>query len=986
MTPKQFLEAVWPSDGQFCIAVPAGKGYRHKVCATIDEAVTYVEKIKDTHDVFFCIHTLKEPRVWNPAKKNHDGTVGGWSYRLQSNMRNSRAFFFDIDVGTGRDGKYASRREAAEALFQFIADVDLPKPMLTSSGGGIHVYWLLEDAIPSNEWVAHASHLKQLALHHGLKIDPTRTTDTASVLRVVGTFNLKRGEKRPVVAKQRGDVTPNDEFIAKLDAALVAANMTPRQQAMSAAPSSLDALMGSNTSMAFDGAPVSAKEVLQSCGQLRWMAIEQDKVSQPEWYAGLGVMVHTSTPDAIHKFSEKYPGYDPGETERKADQQRAINQPTSCQKLFDVSSRPDVCRTCPLFNAADNSFKVKGPMIGARNRQNSAPPKITELVGNVEVTYEVPPPPGAYRRPRDGGVQLLIEKDGKEMLVPIYPYDLYPLWRADNDILGAIQRWRHHPPHSDGPVDIEISGPEWGSDQAMKVKLATNAIYPENYERLKTYMSAYIRELMKRQPAIHQHSNLGWTSDMSGFVLPSATFRCDGTKASASLGPVAASIGKCIVKAGSLLNQVKQLKFFNDKRYVPVQMYIVSSLASALFSMTGHNGVVVNAVGLPGASKSTALKTAAGFWGKPDEYVINGTQTGATALFRTTYMQALGSLPTPLDEITHIASEVAQAMTMGVTQAIIIKKGLKSDGTIRQTSGAVRSSILMSTSNRALQSVLSVNNEAGTASAIRVVEIKFDRLGIHTPFEADVYMRGVRANYGHIGEVFISHCATRLEEIGARYLKELEDLGIKGNMTPDERFWFSWAAMCIIVAEILRELGLASWSADAFREWFLTVQLPEMRGIVTVETQKNAPITVLTDYIEHVHSDLVKTDMTAGGFNVLEKPRGEMKGHWEMDKKSMWLLRQPFISYCISRKVFANDILQELQRTGLTPETNKRHILGDGTVQAKLRSYCIRVDLSHPDLAAVKPALASAGGNVVTMPQKPKPSPTTNDTANPTGS
>ena len=85
----------------------------------------------------------------------------------------------------GAGGQVAGVRHSSQfyvdRAIQFVQQTGLPKPLVTSSGGGFHVYWLLTDEIPSDEWRDHATRLRQLAMHYGLKADPSRTTDTSSV-------------------------------------------------------------------------------------------------------------------------------------------------------------------------------------------------------------------------------------------------------------------------------------------------------------------------------------------------------------------------------------------------------------------------------------------------------------------------------------------------------------------------------------------------------------------------------------------------------------------------------------------------------------------------------------------------------------------------------------------------------------------------------------------------------------------------------------
>jgi hypothetical protein len=75
--------------------------------------------------------------------------------------------------------------------------MDLPyRPsMLVWSGGGWHVYWLLEEAVEGQETLNRAEVVMQ-RLGEGLGGDPVH--DLPRILRVPGTFNHKYGSPRPV--------------------------------------------------------------------------------------------------------------------------------------------------------------------------------------------------------------------------------------------------------------------------------------------------------------------------------------------------------------------------------------------------------------------------------------------------------------------------------------------------------------------------------------------------------------------------------------------------------------------------------------------------------------------------------------------------------------------------------------------------------------------------------------------------------------------
>jgi hypothetical protein len=180
-----FLSAVWGADtegelsGVHYIAEPTGKGWAHHPVKTVAEALDKAQAISTAgHNAYFAC-----------AEYKTQGT------RKADNVTQARAFWLDLDCGGAKaangDG-YATKREAAEALVEFCKVAGLPNPTaLVDSGNGWHVYWVLDTDVSPEEWRAYSRVWKALTKKHGLRADPSRTCDIASVLRVPGTLNLK---------------------------------------------------------------------------------------------------------------------------------------------------------------------------------------------------------------------------------------------------------------------------------------------------------------------------------------------------------------------------------------------------------------------------------------------------------------------------------------------------------------------------------------------------------------------------------------------------------------------------------------------------------------------------------------------------------------------------------------------------------------------------------------------------------------------------
>ncbi len=164
----------------------------------------------------------------SPDNRTAQNAVGAW------------AFWADIDVGADKAATgngYATVEEALAALKEFSTKTDLPEPThIVNSGSGVHAYWPFDTFLESALWLEYAVKFKALMKAAGLRADPSRTADLASVLRVPGTLNFKGAPPRPVTV-----LTATDElieltvFLDGIDAAIVTTGAAI--EAIAAAPS-----------------------------------------------------------------------------------------------------------------------------------------------------------------------------------------------------------------------------------------------------------------------------------------------------------------------------------------------------------------------------------------------------------------------------------------------------------------------------------------------------------------------------------------------------------------------------------------------------------------------------------------------------------------------------------------------------------------------------------------------------------------------------
>jgi len=268
--------------------------------------------------------------------------------RTQANVEAAKSFWLDIDCGDGKG--YATQKDAVTAVWAFCDELGLLKPIVVSSGYGIHCYWPMWEDIKPRDWQRTADLLKKATKKWGLKVDQTRTADSASVLRPVGTHNRKKPEepkKVKLLGTKMPDIGDHPQFHMRLakyvgeDAVLgggldIEGTMDPR-------------LAGDNSELSGpppEYLPSDANKVADGCAIIGEMRDTGGNIPEPHWHDAIGVLARTKQGGTIcHEWSKEYAGYSHRETQGKIDRALGLSGPTTCQKLSD--HRPEACNACP---------------------------------------------------------------------------------------------------------------------------------------------------------------------------------------------------------------------------------------------------------------------------------------------------------------------------------------------------------------------------------------------------------------------------------------------------------------------------------------------------------------------------------------------------------------------------------------------------------------------------------------------------------------
>ena len=940
MNTRRFLTTVWPDKGPYCIATPwvtpdGREVYAHHGCKTIDDAIAYIAVNKQSTDLYFAPHALKVRRELNPA------TGKMQTFRTHENMREARDFFFDIDVGTGRKKHYATKAAALGALEQFLFETCLPAPFIIDSGYGIHVHWVIDTTLESEAWREPAMRLYWLAQEHRLHVDPMRTTDQSSVLRVPNTFNLKDpANPRKVEILAEGVVS--GDFLTQLN------DLTEEYDCNtdSAAKSNGHA---PGLSVAWDGRYPPADEVAAVCEHMRTFRDSQGNIPEPAWHVGIGTIKHCEDgQDAAHEWSSGYPGYTKEETQAKLDAWAL--PPPGCEKIDKNSGDPTICARCPYKDLAKNPILIANKVYELKHQQQQPPPgpAPTSIAG-------VPTPPCQPPRPYilDMTFGIKTKKEGVICTYPMFPVQLVAA-TANED---ALSRWYVKPPRGGWKlISVKNEDLEPRNFAAAFRNKDVIIVNQKHVKQVQTFMRAYMHELQRQQDSFEQFDFVGYNvkreegkpvefDDYTHFVMYDR-----------KISVVDGSITPCIMtrntkldgmgQQGSLAAQIALMDFYNKPEFMAHQFAIACSLATPFFVYTGQHGVLICLVGETGVSKSTAAFTAASIWGHPERYCISGLATNFTEKARQEREAILRNQPFVVDEITLLPDASVNEIALAASQ-LGGRGSLKSNREFREERGGYKANLTIATSNTSLVQKINATNPGGLASIMRIFEIKINESDARLKIEADRFMRQLIKNYGWIGEDCLRRCLPSAKALAEKFLEIQYQLEADIKSRPAERFITAAAAIALLGIKLGNKLGYFNYSYKAMREWLINEQIPAIRNAVERERKHMAPETILNEYLETISPAMCRVSKNLRGeVEVIYSPTTtECKARYEIAKGEIYVRLGPFRDYCNERHHDHNSILDHLYKSGpiISKSDRKRMRAEPNTLDNPITCFVISV-------------------------------------------
>lgn len=316
MNLRSFLGHVLPLDGRFCLFHKA-EGYpKHEWFESLDELARACEHHNDTTDLYFGTASYLQA-----------------TERTQGNVKALRSMRIDIDAGEKKfakdpEGTYPDQKSAVIALNDAVK-AGLPKPnIVLSSGEGIHAYWELHNSVEPTFWVPVAKALQRVCAALGLKVDNKVTSDTARILRPVGSLHNNGKRVGAVLCKHLVEEPYN---LTELNATLT--ELLPEEDLFALATESSKLKRNYNDDiLEIKGPPAHIVKVADHCASIAWVRDTQGVVPEPVWRSFMGVAKYCEDGEQfVHEWSQGDPRYDFHETQAKFE--RWETPPATCDSF-----------------------------------------------------------------------------------------------------------------------------------------------------------------------------------------------------------------------------------------------------------------------------------------------------------------------------------------------------------------------------------------------------------------------------------------------------------------------------------------------------------------------------------------------------------------------------------------------------------------------------------------------------------------------------
>ena len=882
METKRFLDLVLGSEGHYCVwANNPAKQVQQKFYTSVEEVIGAAHNLSDNGwNAFFALGTYEKA-----------------GSRVADNVMQMKSFFLDLDCGPTKE--FADQETAIAELRDFCVQHSLPTPTLINSGRGIHVYWILSEAVGREAWWPVAERLKNLCVASGFKADPAVTSDAARILRVPSTYNYKYDTPLPVTFYGiEAPTTVDFEDFAEL---------------LGGDPIPVPTKYTASTTSAFQNAlnenqKGSFKRLLlrtakgTGCAQIEYLIKNQQTASHDLWRSGLSIAnVCTDGDKAAELMSSKHEDYSLEATLRKMED---TGGPHFCSTF--AMHNPEPCETCP------NNGKITTPAMLTKEIAEAAPEDniLEEDVDGMTKTISIPTFPKPYFRGQNGGVYVRGENaDGDPEEVCVYHHDFYVTRRLHDVELGEVIAFALHLPR-DGVRDFIVPLAAVTSREEFRKNMSMHGVvtFGKDIDKLMTYTAAWIKELQQTTTASEAHQQFGWVDDtkMDEFVLGDQLITAKGVEYNPPSAKTSGYIEKFKPK-GTQERSKEILDWYNRDGMELHQFTVCGGFGTILMPFTGLYSLGVHLFGKTGGGKTTAMYAGSSIWGDP--FGLTGT-TGDTLNSKMNAAELMHNLMLNTDEMTNIlgkqASQYAYQLSEGKQ-----KNRMAGGGNYERVRGKPWRLLAFSTGNTSMYAQMAMYKGDTKAEMQRLLELRTDempRVDVD-PQEAEAQLTDVQVNYGHFAPVYVQYVINNKERIAALYKDIKAKLDKKAGLNNVNRFWSGGCAVILTGAYIAKEVGIIDYDLKKLYQWVASM----LSGVKSfVDDSTSSVQTLVTEFATENWSNILKiksveTNRSPDGVTPMvipeQNPRNMFVARFETDTGMFYIVPKAFKTWLGEQKI-----------------------------------------------------------------------------------
>jgi hypothetical protein len=917
MATTDLLSAVLPSEGWYCIVgLKTGSKPKQTFHETLGECEQAIAGLmQDEYNAYFACSKYETNKS-----------------RTQPNAKYIKAFWLDIDCGESKD--YPSQAEGLAALKNFCKVTGLPRPTVVNSGRGLHIYWRLSRTITAEEWKPVAERIKYLCEEYDFHVDPSRTSDLASILRVPETLNFKDDPPKPVSIICLSDEIEYETIKSQLGVLVAPPEFNvPRQEL-----NELTKALANNEEKWFK---IIIKKTIkgEGCAQIHKIATEQETVNYELWRAGLSVAWACEDRDtAIHKISERHHEYDFQETIRKA---MDTGGPQKCVTFEKWN--PSGCEGCPHKGKIVGPIALGRKVVKARAEDNFV--EVEAKSPEVPVTkITIPEYPFPYFRGKQGGVYIEMADDDP---ILVYQHDIYVVKRMRDPQKGEVAWIRLHLP-KDGVKEFALPITEVMTKEKLREKLGFYGVaaLQKQMDAIMVYIIKFVNELQYKTDVEVMRMQYGWADKNSKFVIGDQEITAEGIKYSPP-SSMTSALSEYMQPMGTLDEWKKIANVYNRPGMEPHAFGFFTAFGSPLLTHLNLKGAVINLINnVSGTGKTTVAKVMHSVYGHPEEQMLIAKDTINVKLHR---MGVMGNLPISCDEITNVEAEHFSDFVYAVSQGRA-RNRMKSQSNEERLNTSKWSLLCVCTSNASFYDKLASLKATPDGELMRLIEFQIPVNSVMNKVEADEIFSQLDNNYGHAGRVYLQWLVSNLEE-AIDMVKQVQIvIDKKVKFSGRERFWSGVAACNIAGAMIANKLGLINIDIKRVFEW-MVVEFSKMRHEIKAPPTNQA--STIGEFLNEFRGSILvindAADKRSGMAQLpIVEPKFDLLARIEPDTKKLFISAKHLRQFCTKNQITLKDVLNTLAAEGIYEKTVKKR-MAKGTKIEGLPTDALMFDCSKGD-------------------------------------